>query len=1460
MEAGVFAALSSVTDTNRGRLRTRFWFNAMDLPSGDMALFSMNCGPSSFQGAGILLTSTGTLRCFYNTVNGGPYVPGTATTGTAPENDPEGWVRVDLEIEGHPNGTSDEINVDATVYFPDGTNEAISVSFTGSLGANFSFQTMGFYLQAGAFGFGNLTADILLDDWIMIGATNADEPGMSALPTATRIQAAFNTGQGASSGWTGNWAQASKRAWDSTGGSQTAGSAGLDTTFTHETAAALGLSGIEGISLVALATAGSSLAPTFLWNGGTYSGAPNITTSTPGYGTGGTRRIITGAISNAAFDAAEWGLRSVHASSNTLNGIWAEILHAGNANSEVWLNPGAGYQHQWVRWTGDGAAQQTIAGVGFRPHVVYVVPISNDGSASNMPMVATYWLGFGISPTGTHDPAAIISFTSDGFIVGGSNLNASAQKYAALCVRDDGFLDGANLSFAFVSGVFNGQNRTIVWRDTNGEPAALFVAACPSASGGSTHLKTPGMGATESGRLNTAAVLSTTGITGFLSNGFTTGADLSINNTTDQNQYFGWIDRPGVSSILQTGVAGPSATDVVVSISGVHFVLVRGDNNVTGSFRMDEAEWGSANSTAYGTNAISRTNGIVALGATSFTIDGAGSNMTVSVEAYWLTLGELASILPPVGVNDNYTTEQDVELNIAAGDGVLANDDDTDAGTLTAELVTNVSNGILVLNSDGSFDYTPNGGFSGVDSFTYRPVGSLGGDGSIATVTITVTAVTSLDLPVIVEMRFGASYREYIKTHPDVMAFYYLDDVNFVSAQDKIVPNDAGLYAGNPNKARGMLPEYGLSTLFDGSTNWVTLDWDSFGFSADDPFSIVALVRPASIGAAQCIVSATSNGFWLGLDATGHFSFGKNGGTKATSGSVVTEGDSYLVIGTYDGTDARLYVAQLNTTRYSLADSAISLVAGPTTVSIGPNAGADVFIGKNNSEEFDGDIQGVALFGAALPVGDVEDIYGSAVWVDVSDDVRASVPVVTDRGIHSDRPGMRLAPTGTATLAMNNAHDNTGEVLGYYSPGHVNCREGFERGIPVRISMDEGIQFIGVIRDIKPVTGKWRDRLSYCFCTDWMDEAARFPLKGIETQEDIRANEVINLILDRMENKPHYINIQQGTDIYPIALDNQQDESATAHSEFGKLMLSELGLCYVTGDGTLTAENRSSRLNGTTDHVLDNAMIDGEPERSTDQLVNLVKVTVHPRRVDAAATTVLYSTDRRTQIDNGANPEIFLQFRDPNQEAARVGGLDVVTPVATTHYTFNTAEDGSGTNVTTNPNITVSFEIASNGIYVTIVNNYGQQIYMDIEVLGKGVYDYAPITLLRTDDDSISRIGTQKEEIDMPYQTLAPVGDSAALFILNTFASLDTRLKSLLFEAKTSQTNRDAAVQAEIGTRVEIQEEVSGVDSTFYIQAIQHTWLADKKVQTRWWLVPADVSEYWILGTSELGINTRLSY
>ncbi len=94
-------------------------------------------------------------------------------------------------------------------------------------------------------------------------------------------------------------------------------------------------------------------------------------------------------------------------------------------------------------------------------------------------------------------------------------------------------------------------------------------------------------------------------------------------------------------------------------------------------------------------------------------------------------------------VDDFYVTDLNVALEVEAP-GVMENDEPGHSDDdVFVDVKTQPENGTLVLNRDGSFIYTPNPGFFGIDTFEYYFISTPGAatQGNYvdwATVTITV--------------------------------------------------------------------------------------------------------------------------------------------------------------------------------------------------------------------------------------------------------------------------------------------------------------------------------------------------------------------------------------------------------------------------------------------------------------------------------------------------------------------------------------------------------------------------------------------------------------------------------------------------------------------------------------------------------------------------------------------------
>jgi len=95
--------------------------------------------------------------------------------------------------------------------------------------------------------------------------------------------------------------------------------------------------------------------------------------------------------------------------------------------------------------------------------------------------------------------------------------------------------------------------------------------------------------------------------------------------------------------------------------------------------------------------------------------DGSADSNVVTVN---LTIGAVNDA--PLAIEDAYAVDEDNTLSVSAANGVLTNDSDVDGDSLSVILVSNVVHGVLVLDADGGFAYTPDANYNGSDSFIYR--------------------------------------------------------------------------------------------------------------------------------------------------------------------------------------------------------------------------------------------------------------------------------------------------------------------------------------------------------------------------------------------------------------------------------------------------------------------------------------------------------------------------------------------------------------------------------------------------------------------------------------------------------------------------------------------------------------------------------------------------------------------
>ncbi len=240
-------------------------------------------------------------------------------------------------------------------------------------------------------------------------------------------------------------------------------------------------------------------------------------------------------------------------------------------------------------------------------------------------------------------------------------------------------------------------------------------------------------------------------------------------------------------------------------------------------------------------------------GARTLTVTNPDGQTAQLASALTITTG---SNQAPTAQNDAFATPLGTPLNVAAP-GVLANDTDPESQPLSAQLVSGPASGVLTLNANGSFSYTPNGGFSGSDSFTYRA-----SDGVLTSATATVgIAVGVNQAPVfgtvpsnqsLVDPGTGVSSGPlaFTVTDPDGTAVA----VSAGSSNTAVVPASGVVLGGSGSSRTVTINTAGATSL---GTSTITLS-ASDGFLSTQASFTVAVSAPSVPGAPRTLAVTTA--------------------------------------------------------------------------------------------------------------------------------------------------------------------------------------------------------------------------------------------------------------------------------------------------------------------------------------------------------------------------------------------------------------------------------------------------------------------------------------------------------------------------------------------------------------------------------------------------------------------------
>ena len=301
---------------------------------------------------------------------------------------------------------------------------------------------------------------------------------------------------------------------------------------------------------------------------------------------------------------------------------------------------------------------------------------------------------------------------------GGDGGDAGAFEFQGACAGTNQQPDAVNDS-ATVAEDSGPNSINVLGNDTDPDMDALSVTAVTQGTNGSVTITGGGTGVSYTPNPN---FFGSDSFTYTIADG-NGGADTATVNVT-------------VTPVQDAPVANDDAATVSEDSAGNTINVLGNDADADGdSLAITSVTQGANGSVGNNGTSVSYTPNPNFFGSDSFTYtvtDGNGNFDTATVNVTVTNVNDA-----PVAADDSYSMNQDTTLTVTAP-GVLANDTDADPGdTLHSTVVTFPANGMLAPNADGSFMYTPNPGFTGVDTFTYKANdGTI--DSNVATVTITI--------------------------------------------------------------------------------------------------------------------------------------------------------------------------------------------------------------------------------------------------------------------------------------------------------------------------------------------------------------------------------------------------------------------------------------------------------------------------------------------------------------------------------------------------------------------------------------------------------------------------------------------------------------------------------------------------------------------------------------------------
>jgi hypothetical protein len=441
--------------------------------------------------------------------------------------------------------------------------------------------------------------------------------------------------------------------------------------------------------------------------------------------------------------------------------------------------------------------------------------------------------------------------------------------------------------------------------------------------------------------------------------------------------------------------------------------------------------------------------------------------------------------------------------------------------------------------------------------------------------------------------------------------------------------------------------------------------------------------------------------------------------------------------------------------------------------------------------------------------------------------------------------GFVAMQTGSAQITLKNS-DGRYDAWNTASPLYPNVRDGREVRIRV-VDLRTGTiypLFYGVVTDIQASNYGEEPTVVLCVEDGWRN--LRRATARVAMNQNITPDVAIGLVLDAAKWP-----IRWGRSL-DAASDNIRyfwsSGSRDAAAELRRLVESFLGYFSITASGVARFTTRVNVPESVEDLTQEELLKDVYLAQPWENRRNITRIKVHPLSV-AASVTLWQWTGSAPAIMSGTPLVIWADYTYNNAAAP---AKNVVTPVATTDWTANTASDGSGTNKTAQ----VSLAFSDFGDSAKLIFSYsgGGTVYLiSPKIRGDAVYEINAADVTYPDDISTTE-DPREFLLDLPWQQDINVAIDFAR-VIGLFLSDDHPFPHVKVDSRPA-----LQFTPDIFSVATAQIARLGIDGVaFRVAGIGHQTVGEncQQVITTFYLEPyISVETFWVWPILDFGVDT----